>query len=99
VTDIPADKPWPSLQEGVRYEVAQDLFGHLIGECSAKLANERRKDAPDPTELQRWSDQASRYAAERAALDPRDTEAVEAVIAKYGPIVRGLRDAEDSSGG
>ncbi|WP_020385521.1 hypothetical protein [Kribbella catacumbae] len=98
MTDVPPDKPWPSLQEGVRYEVAQDLFGHLIGQCSAKLAEERHKETPDPAELQRWTSQATQYAAERAALDPRDQEAVEAVIAKYGPVVRGLRSGGDNSG-
>lgn len=97
MTDVP-DKPWPSLQEGVRFEVAQDLFGHLIGQCSAELAAERRKETPDPAVLERWTGQATRYAAERSALDPRDQDGVEAVIAEYGPIVRGLRNGRGNSG-
>jgi hypothetical protein len=97
VTDVP-DKPWPTMQEGVRYEVAQDLFGHLIGQCSAKLAAERKNTTPDPAELKRWTDQAAQYAAERAELDPRDQAAVEAAISKYGPIVRGLRASGQNSG-
>lgn len=97
MTDLP-DKPWPTQQEGIRYEVAQDLFGHLIGQCSAKLTAERRKETPDPAELERLTSQATQYAAERSALDPRDQESVEAVIAKYGPIVRALRSGEADSG-
>lgn len=82
----------------MRYEVAQDLFGHLIGDCSAKLTDERHKETPDPAKLKRWTDQAAQYATERAELDPRDKAAVEGVISRYGPIVQGLRGDGDNGG-
>jgi len=80
-----------TLEEGVRYEVVEDLYGDLIGWCAEQAATERAKPNPDPAELQRWKDQAVQYVAERKALDPRDQAAVEAAVTKYSALVREIR--------
>ena len=87
-TDIPDEKPAPSLQEGVDYEVAEDVFGDLIGWCAAQAEAESAKPDPDPAVLQKWQDQATRYVSERKALDPRNHSAVTAAIAQYTPLLR-----------
>jgi prevent-host-death family protein len=84
------DLPPLTMREGVRYEVAEDLFGDLIGWCAAQIAEEKKKQAPDRAAVQQWIDQVAQYAAERKALRAHDTDAVEAVIAQYGPMVRDL---------
>ncbi|QNE18547.1 hypothetical protein F1D05_12330 [Kribbella qitaiheensis] len=89
-TDIPDEKAAPTLREGVDYEVAEDVFGDLIGWCAAQAEAESAKPDPDPAVLQKWEDQATQYVAERKALDPRDRAAVAAAIAKYTPLVRQL---------
>jgi hypothetical protein len=82
--------PQLSLQAGARYEVAEDLFGDLIGWCATQIAAEKKKPAPDLHAIQRWTEQAAQYSGERKALHARDTAAVEAAIATYGPQVREL---------
>jgi hypothetical protein len=86
------------FEAGLRYEVAEDLFGDLIGWCSAQAAEEEKKPKPDPAVVKRWVDQAAQYSAERQALHAHDVEAVEAAIAKYGPIVRDLYPGRRTSG-
>jgi hypothetical protein len=87
------DQPAAELtaEEGVRYEVAEDLYGDLIGWCAEQAAAERAKPDPDPAELQRFKDQAILYVAERRALDPRDAAAVGAAVTKYSALVREIR--------
>ncbi|MGW6278938.1 hypothetical protein [Kribbella sp. NPDC055071] len=90
MTTPTGDDSQVSLHAGVRYEVAEDLFGDLIGWCAAQITAERKKSDPDPEAMQGWIDQAAAYSAERRALRVRDTAAVEAAIATYGPQVRAL---------
>ena len=89
------DLPSLTMREGVRYEVAEDLFGDLIGWCAAQIADEKKKPQPDPIAVKRWTDQAAQYVAERKALHAADTDAVEATIARYAPMVRELSRREN----
>ena len=45
------------MREGVRYEVAEDLFGDLIGWCAAQIADEEKKPQPELAAVKRWTDQ------------------------------------------
>ncbi|MDX9737690.1 MAG: hypothetical protein RBT53_06015 [Azonexus sp.] len=77
---------------GVRYEVALDILGAIIAHWSAVTATERDKPTPEASIIA----EAERASAElrdlRDALDPRDSQQIEAVIAGYAPIARELYD-------
>lgn len=87
-----------SFDAGLRYEVAEDLFGDLIGWCSAQATEEEKKPEPDQAVVQGWIERAAEYSAERQALHAHDVEAVEAAIAKYGPMVRDLYPGRRAGG-
>lgn len=90
---------WPPLspREGVRYEVAEDVFGDLIGWCSEQVGLELEKSNPDAARIQELTDQARGYVAERRALHPDDLESVNAVLNKYGLLAKELRSGKGKS--
>ena len=76
--------------ESVRYEVACDVIGGIIAHYSEALALERAKPEPDAAEIERILGEKRALYAVRDGIDPRDADAVEAVIQKYAPIARHL---------
>ena len=88
-SDIPlGDVPGLSVPDGVRYEVAEDIFADLIGWCATQIAQEKSRLQPDAARLQGWADEAAGYVAQRKALNPQDAAGVAAVVARYAPVVR-----------
>lgn len=77
---------------GLRYEVACDVIGAVISHHAEVLGNERDKPEPDSDVIAASRTAQQNLAAERDALNADDTVAIEAVIAKYGPISRALFD-------
>lgn len=75
-------------RESVRYEVACDVIGGIIAHYSEALALERAKPEPDTAEIGRIRDKKRVLYAVRDGLDPKDVDAIEAVIRKYGPLAR-----------
>jgi hypothetical protein len=82
----------PSLlnRVGLRYEVACDVIGAVISHHAEVLGNERDRLVPDPVVIAASRMAQQGLAAERDALNSDDSAAIEAAIAKYGPIARTL---------
>jgi hypothetical protein len=75
---------------GVRYEVACDVIGALISHYAALIAAEEEKDSPDPDAIMKAEVAQKALRDERDALDSNDAEAIEAIIATYGPQARAV---------
>lgn len=73
---------------GVRYEVACDVIGALIAHHAEIIGNEREKEVPDQGVIQANEEAQRGLRNVREDLDARDSGAIEAVIAKYGPQAR-----------
>jgi microcompartment protein CcmK/EutM len=75
---------------GVRYEVACDVIGALISHYAALIATEEDKDGPDQDTIVKAEAAQKALRDQRDALDSNDAEAIEAVIAHYGPQARAV---------
>jgi microcompartment protein CcmK/EutM len=75
---------------GVRYEVACDVIGALISYYAALIAAQQEKESPDAAAIEKAEAAQEALRDEREALDSTDAEAIEAVIASYGPQARAL---------
>ncbi len=84
---------------GVRYEVACDVLGAIIAHYSEALALEREKPFPDAAAVERIEAAKRALRTERDELDPSNSEAIKAVIRKYGPQARQLYQAGNGGQG
>jgi predicted RNase H-like HicB family nuclease len=75
---------------GVRYEVALDILGAIIAHWAAVTAAERDKPTPEASIITEAERARAELRVLRDALDPRDSQQIEAVIARYAPIARAL---------
>lgn len=81
-----------SQDEGIRFEVARDILGQLIGYAASRIdAEPAHPDTTghDPT----WRERQQQWAARRAALTPGDPD-VERILAEEGPRLKRLREGE-----
>ncbi|MBV2183407.1 MAG: hypothetical protein KUL88_02540 [Rhizobium sp.] len=75
---------------GVRYEVALDVLGALVAHYAELVDLERDWPVPDALNLRQAGALQAALRQTRDELDPRDADAIEAVIAHYGPHARRL---------
>lgn len=73
---------------GVRYEVALDVLGSIIAHHSEQIGIEREKVIPDADAITAAEEAKSALRTLREDLDPNDSEAIEAVISRYGSQAR-----------
>lgn len=73
---------------GVRYEVACDVLGGLIAHHAEIIGTQLSRDEPDQAVVEAAELAQRSLRDEREALDPRDPDAIEKVIATYGPQAR-----------
>ncbi|HHV7523731.1 TPA: hypothetical protein ACUNF5_005256 [Burkholderia orbicola] len=83
---------------GVRYEVAVDILGAVIAHHTEIIAAERAKDTPDQDVINREQQLKDQLRAVRDDLDPKQADAIERVIAEYGPQARSLYSDEPKRG-
>jgi hypothetical protein len=71
-----------------RYEIADNLYDELITWCAFHA--KQGPDAPGSTQaaVDNFTKLVAQYTAERKALDPGDSAAIDAVIIKYADNVR-----------
>lgn len=77
-------------RSGVRYEVACDVIGAVISHYAEFLAIERDKARPDLGRIAHASQLLTELRNARDVLSADDEEAVEATIARMGPLARHL---------
>lgn len=75
---------------GVRYEVALDVLGAIIAHHSEVIATERSKEVPDEAVIEQAQQAKKSLRDLRDDLDAKDADAIEHVIAEYGPQSRAL---------
>ena len=83
---------------GVRYEVALDILGAIIAHHTELIAAERAKDTPDQDIVNREQQLKDQLRALRDDLTPQAADAIERVIAEYGPQARSLYGDESKRG-
>jgi hypothetical protein len=76
--------------EAAGFEAAVDILDQLIGYASRKIDEERAKPAANPDRVHRWTSQRDAWAATRRDLDPRDTDAVRAVLEHDGATLQSV---------
>lgn len=92
--DVHINQPGLFARTGVRYEVACDVIGAMIARYAEVIGQERERDQPDQAVLQNALQQKRQLMDVRDALEPNDSAAIEATIARYAPLARKLY-AED----
>jgi hypothetical protein len=80
----------PPQGEAAGFEAAVDILDQLIGYASKKIDEERAKHAPDSDRVHHWTSQRDAWAATRRELDPRDSDAVRAVLDRDGATLQAL---------
>ncbi len=75
---------------GVRYEVALDILGNIIAYHAEIFGIEYEKAVPDEAVIAAAREAQRDLRAIREKLDPDDSDAIERVIAQYGPQSRAL---------
>ncbi len=75
---------------GVRYEVACEILGAIISHHAEVLGLENSKAIADPTAVVAAQTAISEINGLRDGLDPKDSAAIESLIAEYGPLARQL---------
>ena len=75
---------------GVRYEVACEIFGAIISHHAEILGFENSKAIADPAVVVAAQTAISEINQLRDGLNPKDSAAIESLIAKYGPLARQL---------
>ena len=73
---------------GVRYEVACDVIGALIAHQAEIIAAEESKPSPGRGVIADAEAAQRSLRDEREKLDSHDLEAIERIIATYGPLAR-----------
>lgn len=88
--DVHINQPGLFARTGVRYEVACDVMGAVIAHQAEVIGQERERDQPDQAVLQNALQQKRQLMDARDALEPNDSAAIEAAIARYAPLARKL---------
>ncbi len=81
---------WSPVQREVEAQVALDLLGRYIADCSTGTGRTVAGDA-DPVLVARVAEDRNQARRLRRELDVNDPAAVRAVLLKYGPLVRDRR--------
>ena len=86
---LPVDERlWTTMRSQLEAEVAVALLVRFIADCSTALDETADKAQQDPASLARLAEERRLAREVRATLDVTDKTAVEAVLKKYGPLVR-----------
>lgn len=83
-----------SLEEGVKYEVAQDVLMRLIAIAGRRIRQLEDQPEPDQAEIAQWQERRSTWIRRRHELLPTDAVANQQVLDEDGQILRALQDAE-----
>lgn len=75
-------------QRLARYDLAKDTLGHLMANCSARIAEEEKRAVPDQGQIELIMEQRRELMALGRSLDHEDVIKLEEVIATYGPQLR-----------
>jgi len=87
----------PSKDTGLRYEVAIDVIGAIISHHAEAISLESRKPSPDQNLIARCEAIQDEMRDLRYGLAADDTQAIERVIATYGPEAKNLFKREAPS--
>lgn len=83
---------------GVRYEVACDVIGAVIAHFAELIGTERDRPSPDTQKIAHAQQLVTELKNIREDLDPTDSAAIEATIARLAPLARHLyQDAQEGS--
>ncbi len=74
----------------VDYEVALDILGNIVAHHAEVIGIEYGKAVPDEAVIAAAQEAQRDLRAIREKLDPDDSDAIERVIAQYGPQSRAL---------
>lgn len=78
---------------GVRYEVACEVLGAILSHHAEVLGLENSKTIVDPAVVVAAQTAIGEINQLRDGLNPKDTAAIENLIAKYGPLARQLYES------
>jgi len=83
---------------GVRFEVACDVIGAVIAHFAELIGTERDRPSPDTQKIAHAQQLVTELKNIREDLDPTDSAAIEATIARLAPLARHLyQDAQEGS--
>ena len=81
---------WSPLQRAVEGQIALDLLGRYVADCSTRLDEQAGGNA-DPALLALLAEERNQARRLRRELDVTDPAAVREVLLKYGQLVRDRR--------
>jgi hypothetical protein len=93
VAQRPAARAVPQVsmnttQRLARYETAQELCGMMAARRSEWIRDEELQATADLAKIEQWRRERAAYLNEGGSLLLSDVDAIERVIAVYGPLVR-----------
>lgn len=90
-----AQQPHPgwSQDEGIRFEVARNILGQLIGYAAAQIDAEQAGPPTGGGQVPTWAERRQQWATRRLTLAPGDPD-VDRILAEEGPLLRQLREDE-----
>lgn len=82
------ERLWSGMKPQIDAEVALALLARYIADCSTSLDEESDKKKPDAKLVERLTTARAQARELKLKLDVSDAAAVQAVLDKYGPLVR-----------
>lgn len=79
-----------TTQRLARLEAAQEVLGFLVAVRAECISTERKKAQPDATKIAQWEAEQTGFLDVEDDLRLDDLDAIEQVIATYGPEARKL---------
>ena len=86
------NEPKWTQEQAIAFECARECITDMMGICSAAIAQEKARPAPDKLRLAQLRADRASLARERATLMVGDTDRVTMVRSVYGARVREYRE-------
>ncbi|WP_312959957.1 hypothetical protein [Stutzerimonas nitrititolerans] len=84
------DLNFTTTQRLARLEAAQEMLGFLVAVRAEWISAERKKTQPDTTKIAQWEAEQTSFFDLEDDLRLDNLDAIEQVIATYGPVARRL---------
>lgn len=91
----PTNKAPPFWRTSTRYEVALDVLGGVISHCAHAISKELENANSDSNTINLYRSAQEEIRSLRDRLNPQNSIEIEAVIARYAPLVKKLFGASD----